>query len=201
MPNNKVKSLKKVGKVDNVHPFSRKAKQAKRAMLRDDRIARTSRERDEVKVGPQLERYRFVRDHLDPSLKAYTYEQMHGVIEQFLVRHQAELEELVREREAQLHGKKKPREDLLVAMMAQERSEYEKYGLTIPNLAASKVVEALRTWDGNPNAMELIKTVLVRPPKKASAAAAPASSSSCTDASPQDALQAKIAELTGMTVE
>ncbi|ORZ38216.1 hypothetical protein BCR44DRAFT_34015 [Catenaria anguillulae PL171] len=213
MPNNKVKSLKKLGKVENVHPYSRKAKQARRAMARDDRLAKGKDERNSFKVSPLVERYFFIKHAMDPSVTACSLQEMHDVIELWLARHEDELRAMREERDKAVHGKKSPKEELMEAMGKQERVEYETHGIVMPNLQSAKVVEALRKWEGDINQLDLIKTVLVRPPKKTSAAAAAAGSSGAASGSAaagsgagkpafmQDVFAQKLAEMTGMTVE
>ncbi|KAI9164219.1 translation machinery-associated protein 16 [Blastocladiella emersonii ATCC 22665] len=208
MPNNKVKSLKKLGKVENVHPYSRKAKQARRAMHREDRLAKTKDARGAFKVNLIVDQYMFLKSCLPEGVTSLSQEQVYEVINKWLGRHDEELATLVKERNAAVHGKKSPREDLIEAMVAQERSEYEVHGITIPNLQSTKVVKVLREWGGDTNQLDLIKTILVRPPKKGSAAAsteganaaAPAQKAN-KDLTPEELFKRKMAEATGMTLD
>ncbi|KAI9216413.1 hypothetical protein BC828DRAFT_393611 [Blastocladiella britannica] len=195
MPNNKVKSLKKLGKVESVHPFSRKAKQARRAMLRDDRLAKVKSERETLHNSPLVDRYMFIKHAMDPEFTSFSPAQVHEIVDLWLGRHDEDLEEMRAERARVVHSKKSPREDLMEAMIRNERAEYAAHGVVMPNLESGKVVLALRNWDGDLNGLDQMKTVLVRPPKaSASATSAP------TPSAPKTA-QEMLAEITGMTVD
>ncbi|KAL7752264.1 translation machinery-associated protein 16 [Sorochytrium milnesiophthora] len=206
MPNNKVKSSKKIGRLDNIHPYSRKAKQAKRALLRDDRLASSKSKRTTLRTTPTIERFVWFKHAMDPERKSLSFNQLRELADMWLSRHDQEVAELEAENKERRNGKSKTREELLRAQAKTERSDYEVGGMEVPNLTKEEVVSFLRDWEGDPNQLPLIETRRVMPqrvkvdkplPKKTDAAD---SSKTELDAEAAPFLNA-IADLTGMNVD
>ncbi|KAG0344799.1 translation machinery-associated protein 16 [Podila humilis] len=161
--NNKRHTMKAIKNKDMIHPSSRKAQQVMRVVLRKDRLEH----RQKVKANQshsQSDRILWFRHIVPEESATLTREQHHELIEEYLARFHDEYESLV-----SLHrpGKVRPkaaREDLLLAMMNQERQEYAT-GFDIPDFTSPKNVKILRAWDGDLNSLNRIKLLRLMDPK------------------------------------
>lgn len=163
MPNNKIKSSRKI-RVDSAHPYSRKANQAKRAMLRDDKIAKKKGERDVLIKNPKVERALWFKFACDPEAKLLSKDQMYELIDMYLSRHDAELESLRLTRQGKQHtAKPSSREAFITALIEKEKKEFSTAGIEIPDLSNGKNLSYLRTWEGDINCIQQIKTIRLKP--------------------------------------
>ncbi|KAI8817951.1 translation machinery-associated protein 16 [Fimicolochytrium jonesii] len=180
MPNNRVIKMSKVKQSEKAHPYSRKAVQMRRAMNREDKLAKNKSASD-VKKTRAVERMLWFKYALDEELTAATKEQVHDIIGQYINRYDLEIAELT---ENMRKGRPPPaRLELLKTLRSKDIQEYNT-GIEVPQMMHPKNVVALRKWEGDYNGIGEIKTVVVR---KADGASAP----------PAD----PISKLTGMDVD
>ncbi|OZJ06140.1 hypothetical protein BZG36_01018 [Bifiguratus adelaidae] len=161
MPNNKRHTLKTIKGKDAMHPSSRKAVQVTRVLLRNDRIQAKAKDRIAM-VNPKVERWLWFRDLLGEDTPSIPKADLYTLIEQYISRNDAELEELkTTHRKGQ--RPKAAREDVLAALIAKERDEYKK-GMEIPDITKPKNVTLLRQWNGDRNSMSRIQTIRLSNP-------------------------------------
>ncbi|KAG2221256.1 hypothetical protein INT45_012377, partial [Circinella minor] len=159
-PNNKRHTVKNIKNRDQVHPYSRKARQINRAQLRTHKLA--GKKEGRIAGNTKVERWLWFRYALDESNLCATKEQVHELIQLYLKRHDDELEQLEQERKKKGgHRKKVPRHDILTALKISEESEYAS-GFELPDLLVEKNVRILREWDGDVNGMPRIRQTLYR---------------------------------------
>jgi translation machinery-associated protein 16 len=79
MPNNKVKTLKKIKGKDTAHPFSRKAYQMRRAVHREQRIE-TGVDKGKQDKQRKLDRILFFKSFIPESLLPVSMEEMHEIV-------------------------------------------------------------------------------------------------------------------------
>ncbi|KAI9494835.1 hypothetical protein BDB00DRAFT_292696 [Zychaea mexicana] len=160
MPNNKRHTLKNVKNRDELHPYSRKARQLTRIHLRNQKLA--GKKEGRSTGNTKVERWLWFRFALEESQTCATKEQVHELIDMYLKRHDHELEQLELDRKKKGgHRKKVPRHDILTALRASEESEYAS-GFELPDLMVEKNVRMLREWDGDVNGMPRIRQTLYR---------------------------------------
>ncbi|KAI8148026.1 translation machinery-associated protein 16, partial [Fennellomyces sp. T-0311] len=172
-PNNKRHTLKNIKNRDELHPYSRKARQLTRVALRSHKLANkrpaTNPKGIQGLFQPQccsnsiniVERWLWFRYALDESLLCATKAQVYELIDMYLKRHDEELEALDQQRKKGGHRTKVPRHDLLTALKTSEESEY-KSGFELPDLMVEKNVRMLREWDGDVNGMPRIRQTVYR---------------------------------------
>ncbi|ORZ18991.1 hypothetical protein BCR42DRAFT_411995 [Absidia repens] len=160
MPNNKRHTLKTVKKREELHPYSRKAQQLSRIIMRKDKLTTT---RGATTTKDLLaQRWMWFRFALDESLPCTTKADMHDMIEMYLERNDDELKRLQQER-VTTKRPKTSREHMIEAAIASDKDEY-KSGMELPDLTNGKAVKLLRAWEGDTNGMNLIKTIRLHKP-------------------------------------
>jgi len=151
------RSIKK--KSGPTHPHSRRATQLARVALRKDKLnqAKAVRNRSSnAKVDRLSTLILMLPDDVDalPDLAA-----VHSFVsENFLTRHNEELEELRADRRPGRPPSK--REIELKEIIAKEAQEYSE-GFEIPDLTSKTNVKLLRDWQGDPQALPLFRMVRI----------------------------------------
>ncbi|XP_061849113.1 translation machinery-associated protein 16 isoform X2 [Colius striatus] len=128
-----------------VHPYSRKAaqlareahKQEKKEKLKTDKALRLSI------IGEKLQ---WFQSHLDPSKIEYTKQEAGELIENYMCRFDAELEQIelqnsIKGRQGRQHGS---REAVIKQTIERERQLYEGYGMEIPDIMNRKHLKFFR---------------------------------------------------------
>uniref|UniRef100_A0A8C6NC90 Translation machinery-associated protein 16 n=1 Tax=Melopsittacus undulatus TaxID=13146 RepID=A0A8C6NC90_MELUD len=141
-----------------IHPYSRKAaqlareahKQEKKEKLKTDRALRLSI------IGEKLQ---WFQSHLDPTKIEYTKKQAGELIENYMCRFDAELEQIelqnsIKGRQGRQHGS---RETVIKQTIERERQLYEGYGMEIPDIMNRKHLKFFREWDGDLRKLPNIK--------------------------------------------
>ncbi|KAI7866783.1 hypothetical protein BDF14DRAFT_1727590, partial [Spinellus fusiger] len=133
---NKRHTLKTIKNREECHPSSRKARQLTRVFLRKERLDQRSVERSNTNTKCK-----------------------------YLERNNEELEKLVKERQIGNPRPKTNRENLLLALIENEKAEY-KSGFEIPDMTNGKTLRLLREWDGDLNSMARMKSIRIIAPSK-----------------------------------
>ncbi|KAK2542800.1 Tma16 [Columba livia] len=141
-----------------IHPYSRKAaqlareahKQEKKEKLKTDKALRLSI------IGEKLE---WFQSHLDPDKIEYTKKEAGELIENYMCRFNAELEQIelqnsIKGRQGRQHGS---REAVIKQTIERERQLYEGYGIEIPDIMNRKHLKYFREWDGDLRKLPNIK--------------------------------------------
>uniref|UniRef100_A0A8B9GLD6 Translation machinery-associated protein 16 n=1 Tax=Amazona collaria TaxID=241587 RepID=A0A8B9GLD6_9PSIT len=141
-----------------IHPYSRKAaqlareahKQEKKEKLKTDRALRLSI------IGEKLQ---WFQSHLDPTKIEYTKKEACELIENYMCRFDAELEQIelqnsIKGRQGRQHGS---RETVIKQTIERERQLYEGYGMEIPDIMNRKHLKFFREWDGDLRKLPNIK--------------------------------------------
>ncbi|XP_009994297.1 PREDICTED: translation machinery-associated protein 16 [Chaetura pelagica] len=141
-----------------IHPYSRKAaqlareahKQEKKEKLKTDKALRLSI------IGEKLE---WFQSHLDPSKIEYTKKEAGELIENYMCRFNAELEQIelqnsIKGRQGRQHSS---RETVIKQTIERERQLYEGYGIEIPDIMNRKHLKFFREWDGDLRKLPNIK--------------------------------------------
>ncbi|KAI7887095.1 hypothetical protein K492DRAFT_121665, partial [Lichtheimia hyalospora FSU 10163] len=130
---NKKHTLKNIKNRDAVHPYSRKAQQLQRVILRKNKLTQKKGDRTSTNGRGRV----------------------------YIERNDEQLKALEEERQKLMHKKKDPKYDLLIANKELDENEY-KSGIELPDMNDGKNLKRLREWDGDVNYMPLIKTRLYR---------------------------------------
>uniref|UniRef100_A0A8C3NY96 Translation machinery-associated protein 16 n=1 Tax=Cyanoderma ruficeps TaxID=181631 RepID=A0A8C3NY96_9PASS len=148
------------GKQDKkvIHPYSRKAaqlarevhKQEKKEKLKTDKALRLSI------IGEKLQ---WFQSHLDSSKIEYTKKEAGELIENYMCRFNAELEQIelqnsIKGRQGRQH---ESRETVIKQTIEHERQLYEGYGIEIPDIMNRKHLKFFREWDGDLRKLPNIK--------------------------------------------
>ncbi|KAI8064733.1 hypothetical protein BC940DRAFT_305214 [Gongronella butleri] len=160
MPNNKRHTLKTIKKRENLHPYSRKAKQLERIVMRKDKI--TSKDSQQSKKANIAARWLWFRYALDEDQEETTIDGMHELIQAYIERNSEEMEQLQAQRKITKRPKSQ-REHLIEATMTSDKDEYRS-GMDLPDLTSRKMVQLIREWDGDINGMSRIRTIRLRQP-------------------------------------
>ncbi|XP_032542204.1 translation machinery-associated protein 16 isoform X2 [Chiroxiphia lanceolata] len=128
-----------------IHPYSRKAaqlarevhKQEKKEKLKTDKALRLSI------IGEKLQ---WFQSHLDPDKIEYTKKEAGELIENYMCRFNAELEQIelqnsIKGRQGRQHGS---RETVIKQTIERERQLYEGYGIEIPDIMNRKHLKFFR---------------------------------------------------------
>ncbi|KAJ3039546.1 hypothetical protein HDV00_012122 [Rhizophlyctis rosea] len=204
MPNNKVHNVKNIKDLDKAHPYSRKAVQARRALNRAETIEKKASGRN-VERTRRVERTLWFKFAVPEDINVATPELVHDIIQQYIGRNDEEIAKL---RATLRKNRPRPaRLDLLETLRAKDLQEYATSGIDMPNLTDAKNLNLLRSWEGDYNNMDNIKTVRVRDPIKIleeeerRKAAILASQQKAAAKGNVEVTAARIAEETGMDVD
>ncbi|XP_043197499.1 translation machinery-associated protein 16-like [Amphibalanus amphitrite] len=144
-----------------VHPNSRKAAAIVKKKIKTARREQ-KKERGHQHLRLLSERLVWFRDNLPAEKQRFTVEQTHQLIEQYIARHTAELEQL-RGRAAPrgpAGRRAKPPQRLaaLEATLRAETDEFTQGGIEVADLTNEEAVLYLRAWDGQVKLVPQIKT-------------------------------------------
>ncbi|KAK7929139.1 hypothetical protein WMY93_005534 [Mugilogobius chulae] len=122
-----------------VHPYSRKAAYLAREELR--------------------EKLMWFQEQLDPTKTNYTKRDACDIIERYLQRFDAELEQIellngIKGRQGRLHG---AREAVIKQTIERERAQFEGVGFEIPDIMNTKHLKTFREWTGDLKKLPNIK--------------------------------------------
>lgn len=107
-----------------------------------------------------------------------TKDEIHELIQDYLQRHDEEIEQLEKERNGRHKRPKSSRQITLESLIESEKSEYasglgnltkgfqiivfNKYLLELPDMTNGKALKLLREWDGDKNGMTRIATMRIQ---------------------------------------
>ncbi|NXA40013.1 TMA16 protein, partial [Eudromia elegans] len=141
-----------------IHPYSRKAAQLAREAHKQEK-----KENDNIIINVHFilvgEKLQWFQSHLDPSKTEYTKKDVGELIENYIGRFNAELEQIelqnsIKGRQGRQHGS---RETVIRQTMERERLLYEGYGIEIPDIVNTKQLKFFREWDGDLKKLPNIK--------------------------------------------
>jgi translation machinery-associated protein 16 len=157
--NNKKKTIKDIKGLDKAHPYSRKAVQMKRAILRQA----TGSQKEVIRHEPRkraIDKLMWFKEQL-PTSNEMSMEQIHEILEKYIQRNSTEIQEI---KKTLRPGRPKPnRLDLLETLREKELQDY-KVGMDMPDLSLPENVQLLREWDGQYGSITRIKTTRVKRP-------------------------------------
>lgn len=135
---------KKGSKINSLHENSRDALRLRKASTRDDRVARLNAVRE--KANKQwIDRVAFFRARLPDTLHPLELDRIQSLIQEFLSRNDADLNQLKAERR---EGRPpSTRQTLLEQQIDSEKKEYES-GFWLPNLQDGETLVKLDAWSG-----------------------------------------------------
>ncbi|KAF1447589.1 TMA16 protein, partial [Pygoscelis papua] len=141
-----------------IHPYSRKAAQLAREAHKQEK-----KENDDVIINVKFilvgEKLQWFQSHLDPNKIEYTKKEAGELIENYMCRFNAELEQIelqnsIKGRQGRQHGS---RETVIKQTIERERQLYEGYGIEIPDIMNRKHLKFFREWDGDLRKLPNIK--------------------------------------------
>ncbi|XP_032381596.1 translation machinery-associated protein 16 [Etheostoma spectabile] len=141
-----------------VHPYSRKA-----AYLAREEIRLQKKERQKNDKATRLsgigEKLLWFQEQLDPEKTTYTRKDACDIVESYLRRFDAELEQIelmngIKGRQGRLHG---AREAVIKQTIERERAQYEGIGFEIPDIINAKNLKTFREWSGDLKKLPNIK--------------------------------------------
>ncbi|KGL82898.1 Translation machinery-associated protein 16, partial [Tinamus guttatus] len=141
-----------------VHPYSRKAAQLAREAHKQEKKEKLKTEKA-LRLSIIGEKLQWFQSHLDPSKTEYTKKDVGELIENYMGRFNAELEQIelqnsIKGRQGRQHGS---REAVIRQTMERERQLYDGYGIEIPDLVNTKHLRLFREWDGDLKKLPNIK--------------------------------------------
>ncbi|KAI8057028.1 hypothetical protein BDF22DRAFT_669015, partial [Syncephalis plumigaleata] len=149
MPNNRKHTLKNIKGKHVAHPYSRKAHQITRSLLRTERLGQRKKERD-TGIGPIAERYIWFGEMLaNTSRTVLSHTELFSLVEIYMKRHDDEMERLRKQRK---YGNrpKSAREHLLASIITSEYKEFYGNGIDIPDITNEANVELLLSQPSQP---------------------------------------------------
>ncbi|NWR60202.1 TMA16 protein, partial [Bucorvus abyssinicus] len=141
-----------------IHPYSRKAAQLAREAHKQEK-----KENDDMIINFNFilvgEKLQWFQSHLDPNKIEYTKKEAGELIENYMCRFNAELEQIelqnsIKGRQGRQHGS---RETVIKQTIERERQLYEGYGIEIPDIMNRKHLKFFREWDGDLRKLPNIK--------------------------------------------
>ncbi|KAK9894750.1 hypothetical protein P389DRAFT_173907 [Cystobasidium minutum MCA 4210] len=128
----------------DLHPESRRVKQAARVELRTKRVTEDRKTRAKLEQEKIDRLLWFIRE-MDPNKSALTIDELHEVAQQYLARLDGQLEE---EKSLRRPGRlMSKRQQEIEATKAREELQYTKEGLVMPDLCDEESVQSARYWD------------------------------------------------------
>ncbi|BFZ63603.1 translation machinery-associated protein 16 [Saitoella coloradoensis] len=159
----KKRSMKDIGKQDEIHPSSRRFTQLNRVVLRDDKLARMNHLRHKSKNNHVSRAIVFKLALEQAKATTFTEAQIHDVIQQYIARKDVELaEEKAKRRPGRPPSAKQQQ---LTMSIEQEKKEYET-GFYCPDLRDVESCEQIILWSGDFNALPRIKFTRFSKPKE-----------------------------------
>uniref|UniRef100_A0A3B4AUM1 Translation machinery-associated protein 16 n=1 Tax=Periophthalmus magnuspinnatus TaxID=409849 RepID=A0A3B4AUM1_9GOBI len=147
------------GKTEKVvHPYSRKAAYLAREELRLKRKERHKNDKA-TRLSNIGEKLMWFQEQLDPLKTNYTKKDACDIIERYLQRFDAELEQIellngIKGRQGRLHG---AREAVIKQTIERERAQFEGVGFEIPDIMNAKHLKMFREWTGDLKKLPNIK--------------------------------------------
>uniref|UniRef100_A0A803XXP0 Translation machinery-associated protein 16 n=1 Tax=Meleagris gallopavo TaxID=9103 RepID=A0A803XXP0_MELGA len=119
----------------------------------------SSRGKRAKRTRKKREKLQWFQSHLDPNKTEYTKKEACELIEEYMERFTAELEQIelrnsIKGRQGRQH---ESREAVIKQTMERERLLYEGYGIEIPDIVNSKHLKFFREWDGDLKKLPNIK--------------------------------------------
>lgn len=141
-----------------VHPFSRKAAYLAREELRLQRKERHKTDKA-ARLSTIGEKLLWFQAQIHPSRTSYTKRDACDIIERYLQRFDAELEQIelvngIKGRQGRLHG---AREAVIRQTIERERALFEGVGFEIPDIINTKHLQTFREWSGDLKKLPNIK--------------------------------------------
>lgn len=130
--------------IKSLHENSRDARRLRKAGARDDRVNRVTHVREKAN-RVWIERVSFFQDSLPETLHPLALDEIRALVEEFLARHDEDLEVLKAERRSGRPAS--TRQTLLEQQRAMEGKEYES-GFWMPNLGDEETIVKLDAWKG-----------------------------------------------------
>ncbi|KAG7458763.1 hypothetical protein MATL_G00224030 [Megalops atlanticus] len=160
------KALKSKGTEEKkvVHPYSRKAAYIARGVIKQERKEKLKNEKA-LRLNAIGEKLLWFQSQLDPAKEEYTKQDACEIIERYLHRFDAELEQIelvngIKGRQGRLHGS---RENVIKQTVERERALYEGNGFEIPDIINCKHLKTFREWNGDLKKLPNIKMRRVSP--------------------------------------
>ncbi|KAI9205239.1 translation machinery-associated protein 16 [Polychytrium aggregatum] len=164
MPNNKKLSLNSIKGKQIAHPFSRKARQIRRVINRDGKLANQKVVRDETKQRI-VDRLLFFKFAVPVEQMSVTTEQLHDAVVLYINRKEEDINRLKQEHQKRPPGRSKPSQLInLENLRDADQREYDT-GIEVPDVTDPTALAMLRDWEGDYNGITHIKMVTVRNPK------------------------------------
>ncbi|XP_048851847.1 translation machinery-associated protein 16 [Brienomyrus brachyistius] len=141
-----------------VHPYSRKAGYLAREAIKQEKKERLKNEKA-LRLNAIGEKLVWFQNQLDPAKEEYTKKDACEIIERYLHRFDAELEQIdlansIKGRQGRLHSS---RENVIKQTIERERVLYEVNGFEIPDIINSKHLKTFREWSGDLKKLPNIK--------------------------------------------
>ncbi|KAI9230120.1 MAG: hypothetical protein DHS80DRAFT_12922, partial [Piptocephalis tieghemiana] len=130
-------TLKTIKNREKAHPFSRKANQMNRAILRTERLQKAKAARLGLEMRP--------------------------ILESFISRYDEEMFELEANRRP---GRPKSGRETELELLRQREAETYTAGMDVPDLTSPSTVKILRAWDGDHNSILRIRTIRLTAPSQ-----------------------------------
>ncbi|NXE63699.1 TMA16 protein, partial [Calcarius ornatus] len=142
-----------------IHPYSRKAAQLAREVHKQEKKENGGGVTINIQFILVGEKLQWFQSHLDPSKIEYTKKEAGELIENYMCRFNAELEQIelqnsIKGRQGRQHGS---RETVIKQTIERERQLYEGYGIEIPDIMNRKHLKFFREWDGDLRKLPNIK--------------------------------------------
>lgn len=160
MPNNKKKNVSSIKGIDRAHPYSRKAAQFKRAVMRQDKLAHRKAEREEPRrrAVDRLVWFKYSID--DNTDKPLSEEEMHSIAMMYINRNDDEMEDL--KQQLRKDRPKPAKLGMLQLLKEKDIKEYRDGVLEMPLMSDATNIRVLKEWDGDFNSMQRIKMTRMR---------------------------------------
>ncbi|XP_061162273.1 translation machinery-associated protein 16-like [Saccostrea echinata] len=141
-----------------VHPNSRKAAFLSRQANRDERL-RTSKQASSIKLEVLAEKLLWFKERLDPEKKVFTRSDMQPLVNEYLQRFDAELEQIdimrnVGKRQGNPHS---ARENAIKVTTERERRQIDEGSFEVPHIFNAKNLALFRAWNGEIKYVKNIK--------------------------------------------
>lgn len=150
-------TVKSVKGYENAHPYSRKAHQVQRAMLREEKNSKTKNAKL-AENNLEIEKYQWFRKAVPEERTNLTLEELTNAIERYINRNDEEIDSIT----SSLR-KGRPAPPRLTLLQALKKKELEDFnhGIFVPDLTVAKNVKTLRNWKDDWNSIKLIKLIKV----------------------------------------
>ena len=161
MPNNRKITLKKIKGTEDAHPYSRKAIQMKRCILRADKLENSlKRSQIAARHSQAVEKVLWFKEKIGLDQNFLNESQMHELMNIFISKNDEEIDQA---RSTLRPGRPKPpRLDLLESIKKRDEYDYHHSGIEIPDLMCPKNVKIIREFNGDFNGITRIKMMMFK---------------------------------------